>query len=73
MTYFAAEAIRADRDAAIKNALDAKVPLFDIMERFGLSEAEIAAIIMRQGSGPRKPDPDAIKDARDERPILRSR
>lgn len=63
MERFAAEALQRDRDHAIKAALKAKVPIFEIMADFGLSEAEIGKIIVDQSGGPRRDD---VRDARSE-------
>lgn len=70
MERFAAEAIERDRNDAIKASLDAKVPLYDVMKRFHLSEGEIAKIIMADNQQPKRDDPDAIRDARAEPPRL---
>jgi hypothetical protein len=60
MERYATEAMKAERDAAVKHALKAKVPLFEIAEEFGLSEAELGVIIAGQGP----PRHDDIVDAR---------
>ena len=57
MERFAAESLKADRDAAIKAAIKANTPWPDLMDAFGLSQVEIEKIIVdsvpgakRQGS-----------------------
>lgn len=65
MELFAAEAIKAQRDQAVKAALKAKVPWPEVMEDFGLTLAEIMAISDKM-SGLSTKRPDDIRDARDE-------
>jgi hypothetical protein len=57
MERFAAESLKAERDAAIKAAIKNNTPWPDLMEVFGLSQAEIEKVIVdsvpgakRQGS-----------------------
>lgn len=63
MERFTAEALKADRDRAVKSAIKAKMPIFEIARDFGLTEAEIGALIVEQ-NGPVK-RPDDIVDARE--------
>ncbi len=46
MERFAADAIKAERDHAIKSAIKANTPWADLTEMFGLSSAEIEKIIV---------------------------
>lgn len=62
MERFAAENMKAQRDQNVKDALDAKMPIFDVTARYNLSEAEIGQIIKNQGP-PRKDD---LLDARNQ-------
>lgn len=63
MMRFAAEALKRDRDQAIKAALKAKVPIFEVAADFGLTETEIGEILKAQG--PPRRDPHDLNDARD--------
>lgn len=63
MERYAAEALKMDRDQAVKAALKAKMPIFEVAAEFGLTDTEIGEIIKNQGP-PRKDD---ILDARNEK------
>lgn len=65
---FAAEAITADRDRAVKGALKAGMPIFEVAKEFELSDAEVGKIIASQG--PPRHDAMDVKDARDEKPKI---
>lgn len=67
MEAFTVEALKADRDRAVKQAIKAKVPIFEIAAEFGLSEAEVGLILTEQYGAPAK-RPDDIIDARTEKP-----
>lgn len=60
MERFAAEGMKAQRDQYVKEALKAKMPIFEVAEAYHLTEAEIGEIIKNQGP-PRRDD---ILDAR---------
>lgn len=62
---FAAEAIKAERDAAIRNALKMNMPIFEVAKEFGLTDAEIGEIIKNQG--PPRRDALDLKDSHDEK------
>jgi diketogulonate reductase-like aldo/keto reductase len=54
--------MKAQRDQYVKQALKNKVPIFEVAQEYGLSEAEIGELIKGQGP-PRKDD---ILDARNQ-------
>ncbi len=64
MERFAAEGLKAERDAAVKHALKSKVPWPEVMESFGLTLEEIMAISAKLDGLPARKDD--ILDARDE-------
>ena len=66
MERFTAEALKAERDRAVQSAIKAKMPIFEIARDFGLTEAEIGALIVEQNGPQKRPDDllDATEDPR---------
>jgi hypothetical protein len=62
MELHAAEALKSQRDQAVRAALKANVPWTEVVEVFGIGLEEILKISEQQG-GPRRDD---LTDARDE-------
>lgn len=54
MERFAAESLKAERDASIKAALKANVPWTEVAETFGLSHTEIEQMVLDSVPGAKR-------------------
>lgn len=67
MIRWAEDAMKAERNEAIRRSIKAKVPWTEIAESFGITEREVIEIVTEMGlAGPPRKQPDDIMDSRDE-------
>ena len=63
MARYTAEAFKKERDHAVRTALKNKVPIYEIVKDYDLTEAEVGEIIKDMGGPSRRDD---IKETPDE-------
>lgn len=70
MERFAAESLKAEREAHVKAALKANRPWMDVMSDYGLTLAEIMEIAEKMGMASSRGGATVWKDSKEPEPLI---